>query len=113
TAALIKAIEDEPAPINGTNGGKTPSVLDNDELDGEKVNPEEVNLTWLDDAPEGLTLNDDGTVTVAPETRAGTHVIEYRICEVLNPTNCSVTTTTIVVEPAPIEPVNDNYTVEW
>ncbi len=32
-------------PINGTEGGTTSSVLENDTLNGKKVNPDDVNLT--------------------------------------------------------------------
>jgi gliding motility-associated-like protein len=42
-------------------------------------------------------LNANGTITIAPGTPAGTYTITYRICEVLNPTNCDTVTTTIVV----------------
>jgi gliding motility-associated-like protein len=44
-----------------------------------------------------MTLNADGTITVAPGTPAGTYTITYSICEVLNPTNCDTVTTTVIV----------------
>src|SRR5690606_15314679 len=88
TPALIEAENDEPEPINGLNGGETPSVLESDKLNKVKVKPEEVTLTWIDEAPDGLSLNPDGSVTVDPGTPSGMHLIRYRICEVLNPNNC-------------------------
>jgi len=111
--AIIEAIVDHPEPINGSEGGSTPSVLDNDILNKEIVKPEEVTLTWIDEAPDGLTLNPDGSVTVAPGTPEGSHTIRYRICEVLNPANCSQTTVTVVVEPTLIEADNDPLRIEW
>ncbi len=48
-----------------------------------------------------LTVNADGTVSVAPNTGAGTYTIEYTICEVANPTNCDTATVTVVVSGGP------------
>ncbi|KAG1694867.1 hypothetical protein GQR58_006813 [Nymphon striatum] len=44
-----------------------------------------------------VTINQDGTLIVAPGTPAGTYTVEYTICEILNPTNCSTTTATVPV----------------
>jgi len=49
--------------------------------------------------PDGITLNPDGSVDVAPETQDGEYIIEYQICEILNPTNCTTSTITIVIDP--------------
>jgi gliding motility-associated-like protein/uncharacterized repeat protein (TIGR01451 family) len=56
----------------------------------------EVNLTEVT-VPTGLTLNADGTITVAPQTPAGTYTVTYSICEKLNPTNCQTANATITV----------------
>jgi trimeric autotransporter adhesin len=46
-------------------------------------------------------VNPDGSVSVAPNTPAGTYTVDYTICENLNPTNCDTTTVTItVVDPS-------------
>jgi len=45
-----------------------------------------------------LTVNADGTVSVASNTAAGTYTIEYTICEVANPTNCDTGTITVVAD---------------
>ncbi|MBL7886247.1 MAG: DUF11 domain-containing protein, partial [Flavobacterium sp.] len=63
--APIDAVDDTPAPINGLNGGTTPSVLVNDTLNGSPVNPSDITLTPVT-VPGGLTLNPDGTITVPP-----------------------------------------------
>jgi gliding motility-associated-like protein len=96
-------------PINGKEGGKTSSVLVNDTLNGLPVQIEEVNLIGIT-LPSGLTLNTDGTITVAPNTPAGNYVVTYRICEKLNPSNCDITTANVVVEETVIRAIADDYT---
>ena len=97
----IVANDDTPSnPINGTDGGTNViNVLDNDTLNGSPVNPADVILTELNPNPtDPLTLNPDGSVDVAPNTPAGTYILTYQICEVLNPTNCDDATVTVIVE---------------
>jgi hypothetical protein len=72
------------------------NVLDNDTLNGTAVNPADVVITSTPNGP--LTVNTDGTVTVAPNTPAGDYTVQYTICEVLNPTNCDTATVTVTVE---------------
>ncbi|MFD2037347.1 Ig-like domain-containing protein, partial [Belliella marina] len=106
--APIVANDDEFGPINGTDGGTTPSVLENDTLNGEPVDPADVILTLVDGDPE-LTLNPDGSITVGPNTPAGDYTLEYSICEILNPTNCETATVTVTVVPAPIVANDDEF----
>jgi len=110
----IEAIEDKDGdygttgdPINGYTGGKTPSVLDNDELNDVILDPKDVTLTPGTPDHSGLTMNPDGTITVAPGTPAGTYEYPYTICEKLNPDNCSTNKATVIVGTADIE-ANDN-----
>ncbi len=107
TAAAINAVADtNSTPVNGTNGGDAGiNVLANDTLNGTIVNPADVVLSSTPKGP--LTVNADGTVTVAPNTVAGTYTVDYTICEVLNPTNCNDATITIVVGAATIDAVPD------
>ena len=65
-------------------------------MNGQPLNPADVTMTSVP-TPE-LTINPDGSVTVAPGTPAGTYTIDYTICEIVNPTNCDTTTVTVVVE---------------
>src|SRR5690606_9734292 len=51
-----------------------------------------------------------GQITVLPGTPAGTYHITYRICEVLNPTNCDDAIVTINVEAPAIVADADTYT---
>ena len=46
-------------------------------------------------------MNPDGTITIAPNTEAGTYTYPYTICEVLNPTNCDTAVATVVVSAQP------------
>src|SRR5690606_5312883 len=94
-------------PINGKNGGNLPTVLDNDQLNGVTVVPSEIKLTPGTSPHPGVVMNADGTITVSPNTPAGTYTYPYTICEVLNPSNCDDAVATILVEPAPIAAEND------
>jgi hypothetical protein len=106
TLPIIEAVADNTPAVNGITGGNTTALTSNDLLDGAAVVIGEasgnVNLTGLT-VPSGLTLNLNGTVTVAPNTPAGNYNLTYKICEVTNETNCSTVTSVIVVdEPAPV-----------
>ncbi|WP_188504108.1 DUF7507 domain-containing protein, partial [Parapedobacter pyrenivorans] len=107
---VIEANDDDFGPVNGYDGGTTPSVLDNDTLNGDPVDPDDVTLAEVNPDPDSpLTLNPDGTVTVAPGTPVGDYTLEYTICEILNPDNCSTATVTITVTPAPIAANDDGF----
>ncbi|SFK34832.1 Ig-like domain-containing protein, partial [Lysobacter sp. cf310] len=100
-AAPIDAVDDTVAtPVNGSTGGTgVINVLGNDSLNGSTLNPADVSLTPVTSGP--LTVNANGTVDVAPNTPAGTYTVTYRICEVLNPSNCDTAVVTVtVVAPA-------------
>ncbi|MGV1013090.1 MAG: hypothetical protein ACOYBS_11655, partial [Flavobacterium sp.] len=75
TAPVIDAVTDTTTSINGTTGGTTPALTGNDTLNGVPVvigtSQGDVTLTH-GTLPTGLTLNSDGTVTIAPNTAAGT-----------------------------------------
>lgn len=90
----ITAADDGTIAVDGSNGDTSSvSVLDNDTLGGDPItDPSLVSLTpvALPVPTEGsITLNADGTITVAPGTTTGTYTISYQICEVANPTNCA------------------------
>src|SRR5690606_23516642 len=84
---VIEATDDTPPAINGKDGGTTPSVLDNDELNGGPIDPSEVTLTPGTAVDEdghpvtGIVMNPDGTVTISPEAPSGTYKYPYTICE--------------------------------
>ena len=62
------------------------NVLTNDTLNGTPIVPADVTITPVTTGP--LTVNADGTVTVAPGTPAGPYTVTYQVCENLNPANC-------------------------
>ena len=86
------------SPIDGTTGGVgNINVLTNDTLNDVPVDPSAVTITVNSTTNNGVTINPDGTLTVASGTPAGSYTVEYTICENLNPTNCSTTTATVPV----------------
>ena len=111
---------DDVATVSSTTGGTTPSVLTNDKLNG-VPNPSvsSVTLTWTTATPTGFTLNPNGTITVAPNTPAGTYTISYKICAVASSTVCDIAdivvtvtgTTTSTTTPTTIEANDDVATV--
>ncbi|WP_308130493.1 gliding motility-associated C-terminal domain-containing protein, partial [uncultured Flavobacterium sp.] len=110
--APIDAVNDNPAPVNGYEGNPdVVNVLDNDTLNGVPVIPSQVTITVTTPSTNpGVELDPaTGTVSVDPQTPAGTYTIVYQLCEILNPTNCESATVTIIVNPAPIDAVNDDF----
>jgi hypothetical protein len=107
SAADIDANNDIGLPLNGYTGGTGfANVLVNDTLNGVLVTPSQVVTTFISSNHPGVTLS--GTdVLVAAGTPAGAFVLNYQICEVLNPSNCDTTTVKVIVNAAPIDAVND------
>ena len=101
-ALELVANPDGPLPLDGTNGSTSSiSVLSNDTLDGDPItDPSLVILTPVSipsPATGSITINPDGTATVAPGTSPGTYTLVYEICEVANPTNCATAQVELVV----------------
>ncbi|MGP1479186.1 MAG: gliding motility-associated C-terminal domain-containing protein, partial [Capnocytophaga sp.] len=106
-----------PTPMtlpNGNAGGTTtPSVLTGVVLNGQPVtDTTSVTLTW-NTLPPGATGNNNGTVTVAPNTPAGTYTVSYTICERLNSAsnNCKTVTSTLTIAPNALTVQSDTFTV--
>uniref|UniRef100_UPI0026213BC8 gliding motility-associated C-terminal domain-containing protein n=1 Tax=Flavobacterium sp. TaxID=239 RepID=UPI0026213BC8 len=112
TPAVIDAVTETYGPINSTTGGTTPPLTTNDTLNGNPVvigtNPGQVVLTPVT-VPSGLVLNADGTVTINPNTPAGSYNVEYTICEITNPGNCDTVISIVTVTPAVIDAVTETY----
>ncbi|KOP35663.1 hypothetical protein AKO67_24170, partial [Flavobacterium sp. VMW] len=113
---VIDAVTETTASINGNTGGTTAALTANDTLNGNPVtigtSAGQVTLTAIS-VPAGLTLNADGTVTVAANTAAGTYDVEYSICEVTNPTNCDTVISKVVVGTAVINTAAGTYDVTY
>ena len=108
-APKLEAKNDDLGTLGGLVGGTTTkSVFDNDLKGTTPINPSDVNLTW-GTPPSGITTNNDGTLTVAPNTPAGIYTVSYTICEKANPTNCSTATATVKV--ITLDAVNDGTKV--
>lgn len=103
TVNTIEASNDTPAIVNGTEGGTITTILDNDTLNGLPFLPADIILTTTVPLPPGLTLNPDGTITVAPNTIPGSYPVTYSICQVAHPLICDTATINIVVEVPAVE----------
>ncbi len=93
---VIDAIDDFYS--SNSSGGLIPDsdVLSNDTLNGEPITLIDVDLTST--PTNVLTVNDDGSVLVAPGTLDGIYTIEYTICETANPSNCDTAIVTVSIE---------------
>ena len=105
----FSAQDDEFDIINDkTKEFKTESVLTNDELN-KKKNPSPVDDVILTkgeakdaerDPTNALTMNDDGTITIAPNTPDGIYTYTYRICKRSAQTECKSAEAVIKLLPA-------------
>src|SRR5690606_19262476 len=107
--APIVAENDTPPSIDGHTGGRTPSVLVNDELNGSPVSTSDIRLQPGTPSDPRLVMYPDGTIQVAPGTPAGTYTYPYTICELANPSNCDDAVATIVVTETAILANPDTY----
>ncbi|WP_159018191.1 gliding motility-associated C-terminal domain-containing protein [Algibacter sp. L3A6] len=111
-APIIEAVNDDftAAPVNGLTGGVTASVFGDDTINTNSFANNDVVVSLTDTAGvNGATINTDGTINVPANTPAGTYVLEYQICEVLNPSNCDTATVIIVVGAAIIDAISDDF----
>ena len=94
---ILAVVEDFDA-VDGDAGGVTTSVLSSDTLSGVILNPAAVTITSTSSNNPNVTLDtSSGLITVAPNTAVGTYLVEYEICENINPTNCSSVTEAVDV----------------
>ncbi|MBW1655104.1 T9SS type B sorting domain-containing protein [Flavobacterium quisquiliarum] len=103
---LIVANDDNPAPISVPTVATTViNVFTNDLLNNTAVNPADVTLTTVTPDPKGvLTLNVDGSVTVAANAPVGTYTLTYQICEKADAGNCDTAIVTVIIQDAPSPP---------
>ncbi|MFV8352048.1 hypothetical protein ACNQHI_03685, partial [Flavobacterium sp. XS2P14] len=111
TVVVFNSIVANPDITGGLPGATTGSVLGNDTLSGiPPINPADVILTTTV-TNAVLTLNPDGTITIAAGTAAGPQTLEYQICEIgSNPANCSTTSVTVNVFQAAVDAIVDDFT---
>ena len=85
------------------------NVLANDTLGGTPATTARVTLSTVSSTAAGVTLDAaTGSVFVALGTAAGTHTLTYRICEIVDPTNCDDADVTVTVKAFVIDAVNDS-----
>lgn len=94
-------------------GGVAANLLSNDWVGGARATPANVTLTLVSTPSTSITLNQDGTVSAAPGTPAGTSSIAYRICAANNPSNCDEATVTITVRSFAITAANDQGAISF
>ncbi|MEB3801806.1 gliding motility-associated C-terminal domain-containing protein [Flavobacterium columnare] len=110
----IITVTETTAPINGLSGGTTAPLTANDTLNGALVTvgtaPGNVQIT-ASTVPvgSGLIVNPNGTVSVPANTPAGTYTVNYTICEVNNPKNCSNVNSIVVVSEPTVNAQNDTF----
>src|SRR6185436_9178476 len=75
-------------------------------LNGVAVVPAKVTITFVSSGNAGVTLS-GVSVIVASGTPSGTYKLIYKICEVVNPTNCDQDTVTVTVNSPAINAVAD------
>ncbi|MGL6290483.1 MAG: DUF7507 domain-containing protein, partial [Silanimonas sp.] len=101
----IDAVDDGPVTVPGT-GGTTPSVVINDTVNGQPLvlsgpgaNATLTPGTAPSPAAGSITMNADGTITVAPGTTPGTYAYPYTVCisPATAPPTCDTATLTIVI----------------
>ena len=92
-SGIILAVAEDFAAVDGDAGGVTPSVLSSDTISGVILDPAEVTLTFISSSNPNISLDSTtGFITVAPNTAVGTYMVDYQICEIANPANCSSVT---------------------
>ena len=103
---------DENFTVTNTTTTTTDSVLNNDSYNGTTglVGNASVTLTWLT-VPAGIQTNTNGSLTVPAGIASGTYAVTYRLCEVLNNSNCSIATATIVVKGVATPTVTPTVTI--
>ena len=94
----VLANTDDLGSIPAGRGGRTGSVLDNDLWNGMSVDSPITLIFWMDEAPDGVVFNPDGTIEVEPSVAAAEYTFHYRICELSYPDNCSEGTASFYVK---------------
>ncbi len=101
----IDAYDDGPWKV-GTLGGLTPSILNNDILNGSPVSPDQVNIERTNGRPsltDHFQRNEDGRISVLPQPQglprltAGTYEYYYTIVDKTNSSNAASAKATIIV----------------
>ena len=98
--ANIVATADTVTAINGASGAtNVVNAFTGDTVNGVAASTTNAVLTAVTAVPSALAFDTTtGNVSVAAGTPAGTYSFDYKLCEILNPTNCATATITVTVE---------------
>ncbi|OAN80921.1 hypothetical protein A8B81_11890 [Sulfitobacter pontiacus] len=97
TVGTITAEPEDFAELT-TDGGTTASILGSDIVNGAAASVDTVTIT-VDEIAEELTLNADGTLTLAPRNPAGIYEMTYTICQTDAPDICATAIERVVQAP--------------
>ena len=99
--------------VNSTGGTSATSVLANDTYNGQPATVGSTGNVTLTPGtmPTAVTMNPDGTLTVAPNTPAGTYDITYTICDKVNTSNCQTVTSQITIDAPTVVATDDTETI--
>jgi hypothetical protein len=117
TAPIVAEDDDlTGTPINGQTGGPAGYIFtDNgsgpDNLNGATIDPALTTISVTNERGlTGVTIADDGPLTVPAGTPADTYAVTYQLCEDLNPANCDDAIVTVLVNPPLIDAQDDDLT---
>ncbi|WP_300978044.1 gliding motility-associated C-terminal domain-containing protein, partial [Flavobacterium sp.] len=99
-APTIIAVNDDYStkPINASKGTVL-DILANDKIGNVTINATQVSISIIDtNGIEGVTVDAQGRVVIPAGIPIGTYVLTYRICDVINPSNCATASIIIVVK---------------
>ncbi|MEJ5152565.1 hypothetical protein [Comamonas sp. MYb396] len=111
---VIDANPDSGAVTQSLGGTAITDIRKNDALNGNMATAAATTVTPQGVWPSGISLNTaTGSVGVAAGTPVGTYSMQYRLCEAARPSNCDVSTVTVVVTAdavLPIKALDDDAT---
>lgn len=85
---VLEAIEDNYGSVNANRAGEIGNVLSNDQINGEAVSSDRVHAVLTDnDGLTGVSLAEDGTLTLPTGLPEGNYVLLYDLVETINPSN--------------------------
>ena len=104
----INAANDSfPSFIPQPNFSTIGNITLNDTFNGTPVTPANTDVTPVTTGP--LSVDANGTLTVAPNPPLGTYIINYTICEVgSSPLNCDTATAIVVIQSQILNPIVAN-----
>lgn len=96
-AYVVNAVADRARASSKTAMFGVINVLANDTLGGSPATDANVTLSLVSLSPPNrqIRLNSNGSVDVLGKSSSGTYFLQYRICEIADPTNCAQATLTL------------------